>query len=152
MAQTAPTPVDAAPAAPSRQSPTTFAARADAWVAWQEGAVAKFNALGSNAYDNAVDCWGNAVAAQGSATAATASKIAAAASASDAIAAVGAPAWASGTAYALGAAVYSSATRLVYRRIVAGAGTTDPSVDAANWAPSSAANALALQMTKLGVI
>lgn len=152
MAQTAPTPVDAAPTAPSRQSPTTFATRADAWVAWQEAAVAKFNALGSNAYDNAVDCYGNAVAAQSSAAAALASKNSAAASATDAIAAAGAPAWVSGSAYALGAAVYSSVTRLVYRRIVAGAGTTDPSADATNWVPTSAANAMALQLTKLGVI
>ena len=49
----------------------------------------------------------------------------------------GAVAWVSGTTYALGAVVWSPANRRIYRRIVAGAGTTDPSADGTNWADVS---------------
>ena len=45
-----------------------------------------------------------------------------------------APKWVSGTTYALDALVWSPASRLTYIRIVAGAGTTDPSADGTNWA------------------
>lgn len=44
------------------------------------------------------------------------------------------PKWASGTTYALDALVWSPVSRLTYIRIVAGAGTTDPSADGTNWA------------------
>lgn len=50
-----------------------------------------------------------------------------------AAAAAGAALWVSGTTYAIGAAVWSPATYLIYRRRIAGAGTTDPSADATNW-------------------
>jgi hypothetical protein len=46
-----------------------------------------------------------------------------------------ASAWVSGTTYSLGAVVYSPANGRGYRRMVAGAGTTDPSADAVNWSP-----------------
>jgi hypothetical protein len=41
--------------------------------------------------------------------------------------------WVIGTTYALGDVRYSPATQRVYRRTVAGAGTTDPSADGTNW-------------------
>lgn len=41
--------------------------------------------------------------------------------------------WISGTTYALGDVVWSPADYQSYRRIVAGAGTTDPSADGTNW-------------------
>ena len=56
----------------------------------------------------------------------------AAAAASSAIAA-GAVAWVSGTTYAIGNARFSPANGQTYRRLTAGAGTTDPSADATNW-------------------
>lgn len=43
--------------------------------------------------------------------------------------------WVSGNSYALDADVWSSVSGHIYRRIVAGAGTTDPSADATNWMP-----------------
>ena len=43
--------------------------------------------------------------------------------------------WVSGTAYAQGRIVRSPADQQRYVRIVAGAGTTDPSSDATNWRP-----------------
>lgn len=44
-----------------------------------------------------------------------------------------APLWVSGQTYEVGETVISSATFLEYVRRVAGAGTTDPSLDATNW-------------------
>lgn len=46
---------------------------------------------------------------------------------------VGAIAWVSGTTYATGVSRYSPLDSQVYRRIIAGAGTTDPSLDKVNW-------------------
>lgn len=63
-----------------------------------------------------------------------ASTVAAAAIASGAAAAAGAIAWVSGTTYAIGDALYSPIDLQTYRRKTAGAGTTDPSLDATNWA------------------
>lgn len=44
------------------------------------------------------------------------------------------PKWVSGTTYALDFIVRSPASQHYYVRIVAGAGTTDPSADGTNWA------------------
>jgi hypothetical protein len=52
--------------------------------------------------------------------------------------AAGAPKWVSGTTYAQGNLVWSPTNYYTYRRKVAGAGTTDPSSDATNWALISA--------------
>ena len=46
----------------------------------------------------------------------------------------GASKWVSGTTYALDTVVWSPTNYLTYIRIVAGAGTTDPSSDTTNWA------------------
>lgn len=56
----------------------------------------------------------------------------ASAAASSAITA-GASLWVSGTAYAVGNARYSPINGQTYRRLTAGAGTTDPSADTTNW-------------------
>lgn len=119
MAQTAPTLADALPQAPSTASPSTFASLADAFVAAQVIFRTQVNDLATNVYNNAVDCYNNAVIAQ--------------ASASSAVAAANASVWVSGTTYAQGAGVYSPLTMHSYRRIIAGAGTTDPSLDPVNW-------------------
>jgi len=56
----------------------------------------------------------------------------AAAAASSALSA-GATVWVSGTTYAIGNARYSPLNSQMYRRLTAGAGTTDPSLDTTNW-------------------
>lgn len=43
--------------------------------------------------------------------------------------------WVSGTSYAQGKIIRSPSDHQLYTRIVAGAGTTDPSADASNWRP-----------------
>lgn len=139
MAQTAPPTVTAAPAAPSRTTPSTFAALADAFLGWVAVFAGQVVALGANVYANALDAYANALAAAASAVAALASQNAAAASASAAAASAGAAQWVSGTTYVIGDVRWSPITRYTYRRITAGAGTTDPSADAANWALAGAA-------------
>lgn len=73
------------------------------------------------------------LAAAAKETAAAASAAAAASSANTAAASAGGQLWVSGTTYAVGALVFSAVTGRNYRRIVAGAGTTDPSADSTNW-------------------
>ena len=75
----------------------------------------------------------NATAAANSATASAASASAASDSAETAAAATNAVLWVSGTTYAISFLVYSPLDNRVYRRLTAGAGTTDPSADATNW-------------------
>ena len=78
------------------------------------------------------------------ATNAATSALAAASSA----AVAGAVAWVSGLTYAVGDARYSPINMQTYRRKVAGAGTTDPSLDATNWA--KAVDALPVQTGNSG--
>ena len=115
------------PTPPSRDDPTNFAARADAFL----GALPTF-ATQANAL--AVDVNADAVSADADAASASASAIAAAASATSAAAASNATAWVSGTTYSAGAVVYSTINYLSYRRKTTGGGTTDPSLDSTNWA------------------
>jgi len=72
-------------------------------------------------------------AAAASATAASASAVEAAASADSAALAANVSQWVSGTTYSVGANVFSPINLQTYRRAVAGAGTTDPSLDPTNW-------------------
>ena len=85
-----------------------------------------------------------AVTATGQAAIATAQAQAAAGSA----AVAGAVAWVSGVTYAVGDARYSPINMQTYRRKVAGAGATDPSLDATNWA--KAVDALPVQVGNAG--
>lgn len=115
-----PTPV------PSRADPVNFAARADAYHEALPVVVSTMNQ--QNAENNTLNVSTNAAS-----TAATAAKAAAEVAAANAAAANGGQLWVSGTTYALNYLVYSPLNRRSYRRLVAGAGTTDPSLDTTNW-------------------
>jgi hypothetical protein len=97
------------------------------FTALKNAFVSQANALAANVYANAGE-------AAVSASNAAASEATASAASSSAAASAGAPAWVSGTSYILGFVAWSPVNRLLYRRIVAGAGTTDPSADGINWA------------------
>lgn len=125
MANTPPT-INTPPDGPQRGDRATFAGRVDAFITWLIAAVVQFAALAENVYDNAVEAFTQATAAASSASAA---KVAADAAAM----AANVTGWVSGTTYAKGAAVWSPINLQTYRRIAAGAGTTDPSIDATNW-------------------
>jgi hypothetical protein len=111
------------PTPPSRNDPTNFAARGDAFL----GALPTF-ATEANAL--AVDVNADAVAAAAAETAATAAAAAATAAAN-------VTKWVSGTTYNEGAVVWSPITYLSYRRKSTGGGTTDPSADSTNWAQAA---------------
>jgi len=119
--------ITALPTPPSRQDPTTFNDRADAFL----GALPQFqteaNALQVDVNAKQVTASAAAVSASTSATNALASENAAAATSN-------VVKWVSGTTYANGANVFSPITYYTYRRITAsGSGTTDPSADFTNW-------------------
>ena len=126
MAQTTPPVITTPPAQPERGNRATFSGLVDAFVSWLIAAVAQFGAVATNCYNNAVDAYNSAVAAALSAAAAASSAAAALATANAAL-------WVSGTTYAKGVNAISLANGRTYRRQIAGAGTTDPSLDLVNW-------------------
>lgn len=116
---TTPTAPAALPAAPDPNDRSTFNSRAYPWSAALPGFATDLVAVATNAYANATEAAAAAVTATVQAAAAQA--------------AVGAVVWVSGTTYAYGTVVWSTTNGRVYRRKVAGAGTTDPSADPTNW-------------------
>lgn len=133
-----PTPV------PSRTDPANFAVRADAYHEALPLVVDGMNA--QNAENNALNAAVSALRDQVDTTRALAvsetttiktqalaAQTAAEVAAANAAAANGGQLWVSGTTYALNYLVYSPLTRRSYRRLIAGAGTTDPSLDTTNW-------------------
>lgn len=106
----------------------TFNADAYAWAVFMAGTHrTEINLIQYEISTNATTATTKAAEAVISAAGALASEVAAASSA-------GAAKWVSGTTYAVGVAAWSPIDRTIYRRIVAGAGTTDPSADTTNWA------------------
>lgn len=121
------------PAPEPTDSTAQFNAKSFAWVAALDNFTTEANALQDNVNsletataNSASQAASSAVLADGYADAALASAQAAAAN-------TNAPLWVSGTTYAVGFLVYSPANGRTYRRRTAGAGTTDPSLDATNW-------------------
>ena len=135
MAQTTPPTITGAPAVPQRGDRATFSGRVDAFITWLSTAVAEFGAVATNVYNNAVDAYNSAVASAASAGNAATSESNANLSALAAASSAGAPLWVTGSTYALGAATWSPANRVVYRKITASSvSNTDPSADPTNWA------------------
>jgi hypothetical protein len=115
--------ITALPTPPSRDDPTNFSARGDAFLGALPAFATEANAL-------AVDVNADAVAAAADATAAEAAAAAATAAAN-------VTKWVSGTTYTEGVVVWSPITYLSYRRKSTGGGTTDPSADSTNWAQAA---------------
>ena len=114
------TPISNLPTPPSRQEPSTFSVRADAFL----GALPTFGTQ-VNAAGDFID----GVGAQVTTDAATAS-----AAAASAVAAAGATEWVSGASYDAGDVVYSPVDFQTYRAKTTHSGVaTDPSADATNW-------------------
>lgn len=119
------------PPAPSRgDDDVTFSTKSDNLLGALAQFVAEANALIAQADIDAYNAVQSAASAANQATAA-------ASAASTAIATTNIPRWVSGTTYAADVLVVSPITNLTYRRRSAGAGTTDPANDNANWAPTS---------------
>lgn len=148
------TTITALPTAPSRTDSSTFSARSDALLGALDQFVTETNTVAGECVTNAATATTQAglattngaaqvslAAAQVSlataqvalaTTQATNSANSATAAAASVIAA-GATLWVSGTTYAIGNARYSPLNGQTYRRLTAGAGTTDPSADSTNW-------------------
>ena len=112
------------------------ASSASFWVGSSAAAAASATAAANSATASATSATASATSATASANSATASATSATAAAGSATAAQNfsnAIEWVSGTTYAFGFVVWSPITYLPYRRIIAGAGTTDPSSDTTNW-------------------
>lgn len=135
MAQTPPPSLTPTPTpAIQRGDRATFSSRLDAMVLWWVNATTEWGNLATNVYNNAVDAFNNAVAAAASASTATTQATNASTSANAAAATANAVLWVSGTSYtAYTSNVISPANGKTYRRLITGAGTTDPSLDATNW-------------------
>lgn len=106
----------------------TWATKAAARLTAESAMVPELNSANATTYSNAVEAFNKAAEAGNSAANALVS-------AQNAAASSGAVLWVSGTTYALGFVVSSPINGAVYRRIVAGAGTVDPSLDTVNWQP-----------------
>ncbi len=111
------------PTPPSRDDPTNFAARGDAFLAALPDFATEANSLASDVNADAVAAAADAADAAAAAAAATA--------------AANATKWISGTTYDEGYVVWSPITYLTYRRKSTGGGTTDPSADSTNWAQAA---------------
>lgn len=140
MAVTPPPSVTPAPTpAPQRGDKDTFSTRVDAFVVWLTAAVAQFNAIVTNVYNNAVDAFNNATSAASSASSALTSANNASSSANAAAVTTGATLWSSGQTVNQDQAKISPLDRRTYRRKTAtGSGTIDPAIDTANYVLLSA--------------
>ncbi|MES2787666.1 MAG: hypothetical protein V4684_19525 [Pseudomonadota bacterium] len=129
---------------PATMTATEFSNAAAASVLAQRSLPTEINAFGTQANALAVTVSADAVSAAAAALLAVQSAAAAVLTANSTL-------WVTGTTYALGANVYSPLyPQVTYRRIVAGAGATDPSADPTNWAPISGGIATAELITVTG--
>lgn len=119
---------------PSRANPTAFPTDGDSFLNDLAGIVSAQNTVASEltAWNSEIEAFKNQSAA--SETNAESSKNTALTQARNA-AASQVSLWVSGTTYAVNQMVYSSVDGRQYKRILAGAGTTDPSSDPTNWEP-----------------
>jgi len=111
--------IDAFPPPPQRGNKETFADLFDAVITWFSISVSKVGQACLSAYQNAIAAALSASSAEAAAEAATFAS--------------GAAQWVSGTTYTKGKVVWSVANGRTYRRLIAGAGTTDPAADRVNW-------------------
>lgn len=125
------------PPAPNRNDPTNFPILADPFMSALPTFGTECNALQVDVNAQQVTATNAAGTSTAQAVIATTQASIATTQAGIASAAVasgsGSPAWVSGTTYVVGNVVYSPSDFRSYRRITAGAGTTDPSADNVNW-------------------
>ena len=122
------------PTPPSRDDPTNFATRADAFLGALPDFATEANALAVDVNADAVSAAADAADAVAAAAAATA--------------AANATKWVSGTTYTEGVVVWSPITYLSYRRKSTGGGTTDPSADSTNWVQAAGTGDVTLTGTQ----
>jgi len=122
-----PTPV------PSRDSPTTFAARADAFLTALPNFGTEINLVVSEVNATAVASAASAVSSAVQAAASLASQYASSAASEVAVNASGAAKWVNPHSYNVGDAAWSPATGYVYRCYTATSANTDPAYAPGYW-------------------
>ena len=130
---TSPPSITTLPAAPDPSNRSTFNSLAYPWSAALPTFGTEVSAVAVNVKANADEAQADAVATAAERVQAGLYAVAAAAAQAAAESASNATQWVSGTTYALGDVVWNPANYISYRRIIAGAGATDPSADAVNW-------------------
>ena len=110
-----------------------FDARADTHVLETQALVPELNTANLNVYNNALSAYNSATASAASSVTSSSFADNAAASAAAAGISTGVSVWVSGTTYAQYITVISPIDFQNYRRLITGAGTTDPSLDVTNW-------------------
>ena len=139
MAVITPPTIVAAPTPPDRGDRSTFSARATAsFDHLKNHAIPEIQAVAENVALNASDAATSAANAAAQVGLAMDQAVIAAGLRNVCEDFANAEMWVSGTTYALGDLRWSPANLKTYRRIVAGAGATDPSLDATNWGPATA--------------
>lgn len=137
------TTITALPDAPSRTDPATFSDKSDALLGALATFVTETNLVAGECVSNTAAAAASVVDAAAEVALAAAqvalattqadnAATSATASAQSALVA-GAVVWVSGTTYAIGDTRYSPINFQTYRRTTSGGGTTDPSLDSANW-------------------
>lgn len=125
--------ITALPTPPNRQDPGTFEDRADAFL----GALPKFgeeaNTLAASLNSIEANSAASAAAAKVSENKSKTSELNSLVNAQNAAASNNAPKWVSGTTYTAGQIAWSPVNGRIYKRLITGAGTIDPSVDTTNW-------------------
>lgn len=125
--------ITALPTPPSRQDPSTFEEKADAFL----GALPQFgeeaNDLAAGLNNIESNSAASAAAAKASEDKAKLSELNSLANAQNAAASNNAPKWVSGTTYTAGQIAWSPLNGRIYKRLNTGAGTIDPLNDAVNW-------------------
>lgn len=116
---TTPAPIDPLGTPPSTSDTVNFDARADSFLGQFPTLAEQINAVTMATYLNASHAEDYANLAQNAAAAAVGS--------------ANAQIWVSDSIYAVGDVRYSPVNSRIYRRLVAGAGAIDPSLDATNW-------------------
>lgn len=130
---TSPPSITTLPAAPDPSNRSTFNSLAYPWSAALPTFGTEISAVAANVKANADEAQADAVATAADRVQTGLDVVAAAAAQAAAESASNATQWVSGTTYTLGDVVWSPANYISYRRIIAGAGATDPSADAVNW-------------------
>lgn len=125
------------PTPPSRDDPTNFATRADAFLGALPDFATEANALAVDVNADAADAAQSVLDAAAEVALAEAAVVEAETAAAGAAAAANVTKWISGTTYTEGSVVWSPITYLSYRRKSTGGGTTDPSSDTTNWAQAA---------------
>lgn len=125
--------ITALPTPPNRQDPSTFEDRADAFLEALPQFGEEANALAASLNSIEANSAASAAAAKVSENKSKTSELNSLANAQNAAASNSAPKWVSGTTYTAGQIAWSPANGRIYKRLITGAGTTDPSLDTANW-------------------